>query len=246
MSNTFEFDRSDAFVISNVEARATFIIKTYLHIFGSIVAFIAMEAVLIASGVGTAFAQLVFGTSPIVGSLIMMGLLMGGSWLASGMANSRSLGMQYAGLTLYTLAETLFFLPFLALYILHFNQGTAVGLAGGTTFLLFAVLSLIVFLSRKDFSFLRSAIAFGSAAAFLFILIYIACSFFMPLPGIVFLVFAYAMVVLACMIILYQTSNILYHYGEDQYVAAALFVFSAIMLLFWYLLQIFMYFSRND
>jgi FtsH-binding integral membrane protein len=48
------------------------------------------------------------------------------------------------------------------------------------------------------------------------------------------------MVVLASGYILYHTSNVLHHYGTEQYVAAALALFASVALLFWYVLQLFM------
>ena len=46
------------------------------------------------------------------------------------------------------------------------------------------------------------------------------------------------MVIFAGAAILYQTSNILRHYRTDQHVAAALALFAAIALLFWYILRL--------
>jgi hypothetical protein len=56
--------------------------------------------------------------------------------------------------------------------------------------------------------------------------------------------FSVAMVALAAGGILYETYNIKNAYSTDQYVAAALQLFSSIMLLFWYILRILM--SRRD
>jgi FtsH-binding integral membrane protein len=38
--------------------------------------------------------------------------------------------------------------------------------------------------------------------------------------------------------ILYDTSNVLYHYPEDRYVAASLELFASVALLFWYVLRL--------
>jgi FtsH-binding integral membrane protein len=54
------------------------------------------------------------------------------------------------------------------------------------------------------------------------------------------------MVALASGAILYNTSNILHHYRTDQHVAAALALFAAVALLFWYILQIIMRTSSRD
>jgi FtsH-binding integral membrane protein len=52
------------------------------------------------------------------------------------------------------------------------------------------------------------------------------------------------MIVLASGYILFYTSNILRHYRTDQHVAAALALFSAIALLFWYVVRLILQ-SRN-
>ena len=49
------------------------------------------------------------------------------------------------------------------------------------------------------------------------------------------------MVVVAAGYILYYTSNILHHYPIGAHVAAALALFAAVALLFWYLLQFLMH-----
>ena len=54
------------------------------------------------------------------------------------------------------------------------------------------------------------------------------------------LLFSGAMVVLAGGYTLYYTSNVLHHYRTDQHVAASLALFSAVALMFWYILRIFM------
>jgi FtsH-binding integral membrane protein len=50
--------------------------------------------------------------------------------------------------------------------------------------------------------------------------------------------YSYAMIALACGYILYDTSNVMRHYRTNQHVAAALALFAAVMLLFWYVLRI--------
>lgn len=54
------------------------------------------------------------------------------------------------------------------------------------------------------------------------------------------------MVALACGFIIYDTSNIIHHYGTDQHVSAALQLFASVALLFWYVLRIFMSVSSDD
>ena len=69
--------------------------------------------------------------------------------------------------------------------------------------------------TRTDFSFLRGALVLGSLLALGLIVASI-------LFGALGVVFSVAMVGLADGAILYPTSNIMYHYRTDQYVAASL------------------------
>jgi len=52
--------------------------------------------------------------------------------------------------------------------------------------------------------------------------------------------FSVAMVAVAGASILYDTSNVLHHYSEDRYVAAALELFASVALMLWYVLRLFM------
>src|SRR5678810_865100 len=57
--------------------------------------------------------------------------------------------------------------------------------------------------------------------------------------------FSVAMVGLAGAAILYDTSNVLHHFPEDRYVAAALQLFASVALMFWYVLQLILSLSRR-
>ena len=95
-------------------------------------------------------------------------------------------------------------------------------------------MTTVVFITRKDFSFLRSILIFGTIAAFGAIACGVLFNFALG-P-----IFIYAMIALACGYILYDTSNVMLHYRTTQYVAAALALFASVALLFWYVLQLFM------
>ena len=58
--------------------------------------------------------------------------------------------------------------------------------------------------------------------------------------------FSAAMVVLAAGYILYYTSNVMQHYPIGSHVAASLALFSAVALLFWYILRLVMAFAGDD
>ncbi len=159
------------------------------------------------------------------------------SMVASNWAVSAvSPGTQYAGLGLYVLAESIIFAPML--FIANRIDPSVIPSAAWTTLALFGGLTAAVFITRKDFSFLRTFLVFGGFAAMGFILIAILFQFQL---GAIFL---YAMIALACGYILYDTSNVLHHYRIGQHVAAALALFASVALLFWYLVQLFL--SRRD
>jgi hypothetical protein len=110
--------------------------------------------------------------------------------------------------------------------------------AGLITLSMFTGLTAVVFLTNKDFSFLRTALVIGG---FISIGLIVAGALFGFDLG---LWFSVGMVVLASVSILYQTSQIKNQYETDQHVAAALQIFSSVMLLFWYVLRILM--SRKN
>ena len=216
---------------ASVIDRAEFIRKTYTHMALAILAFIVVEAILLRwSGAQKLVYTMVRGYN----WLIVLGVFMGVSWLADKWArSSTSKQMQYAGLGLYVLAEAFIFLPLL--YVAkNFAGESVIGSAGFVTLGLFAGLTFVVFSTRKDFSFLRNILGVGGFVALGIIVASIMFGFTLGV------LFAGIMVAFAAGAILYTTSNIIHHYRTDQYVAAALSLFASVMLLFWYILQIFM------
>ena len=220
------------------DARATFIKKTYLHLLGAILACVAIDALIL-----TVFEAQIAGMVGWVVQgwhwLAFLGAFMAVSWIADRWAHSNvSREMQYVGLGLYVLAEAIIFVPLLFI-AQRFGPDDVIVSAGLITAVVFGGLTLIVLVTKVDFSFLRWAITVGCVAAFGLIV----ASVFMG--GLTLgLWFSVAMVVLACGIILYNTSNVLHHYHTEQYVAASLALFASVALLFWYILQIFM--SMDD
>ena len=106
--------------------------------------------------------------------------------------------------------------------------------AAALTLLGFTTLTFIVFMTRKDFSFLRPFLMWGGILAIGTIVLGALFGFDLGL------FFSVAMIVLAGGSILYDTSNVLHHFPEDRYVAAALELFASVALMFWYVLRIFM------
>jgi FtsH-binding integral membrane protein len=162
-------------------------------------------------------------------------VFMGAAWIARAWASSNSSrGMQYLGLALYVVAEAVIFLPLL--YIAdHFSPDPhVIQKAGIMTLAVFGGLTITVFLTGRDFSYLGPVLSIGCCLALAFVVAGLLLGFGIGLW------FCLAMVALACGFIIYDTSNVLHHYRTDQHVGAALELFAAVALLFWYVLQIFM------
>lgn len=213
--------------------RSLFIRNTYLHMAGAILAFVLLELVYFSLFKNQIESAVVLLHKTQWAWLIVLGAFVGVSWLAESWARGgASRGMQYAGLGLYVFAESIIFAPLL--YLANEFAPGAITSAAIMTLIITGGLSLVVYVSRVDFSFLRMFLYFGGLAAISLIVASLVMGFDMGVW------FPMAMVVLAGGYILYQTSNILHHYRTDQYVAAALSLFAAVALLFWYVLQLFM------
>jgi FtsH-binding integral membrane protein len=213
------------------DERATFIAKTYTHLAGAIMAFVLLEAVLLNLPITAQMVEFMVGQQ--YSWLLVMGGFMAVSWIANSWALSAdSLPKQYLGLSLYVVAEAVVMAPLL--YIAQTFHPGIIGTAAVATLGLFGVMTCVVFITRQDFSFLRSVLMFGGIAAFGLIICAILFNFALG-P-----IFTYAMIALACGYILFYTSNVLHHYRTTQYVAAALALFASVALLFWYVLRMFM------
>lgn len=224
------------------DVRATFIRKTYAHLAGAIAAFIALEFVLFSiPGLRESALTLMLGGK--FSWLFVLGGFMVASWLANKWAmSSTSLGMQYAGLGLYVVAEAVIFFPLLIMAAdpRFLGQPAIIGQAAIITGFMFGGLTLIAFTTKKDFSFLGGILKIGGLVA----LGLIVASIFMGFNLGIW--FSGAMVLIASISILYNTSNIIHHYGTTQYVAASLGLFASVALLFWYVLRILMALSGRD
>lgn len=215
---------------AGVEERAAFIMRTYMHLAGAIFAFVVLETALFFTGIAQALVPYMVGRGSWA---IVLFAFIGVSWIADRWARSAtSLPMQYAGLGLFVVAEAIIFLPMIAI-ALQFDPN-AIPTAALVTLVLFGGLTGIVFLTRKDFSFMRGILGVLALAA----LGLIVCSMIFGFS--LGVLFSGAMVALAGGYILYNTSNVLHHYRTDQHVAAALTLFADVALMFWYVLRIFM------
>lgn len=220
------------------DARRTFIRKTYSHLAAAIYAFVAIEFLLFQTDFPGWFASQLTGQWSW---LIVLGAFMAVSWIADSWArSSTSIGMQYAGLFLYVLAEAIIFVPLLfiasgqSVQFQGFGDVGVVPAAGVTTLVVFGGLTAFTFLTKTDFSFLRGFLSIAIMGALALIVISVFMGFSLGVW------FSWLMVVVASGYILYYTSNVMQHYRTDQYVAASLALFASVALLFWYVIQIFL------
>lgn len=217
--------------LSNAErsaSRAAFLKKTYFNLALAILVFIGIEGLLMQWQPAIELAQtMVSGRSWLVVLFVFMGI----SWLANSWAlQPSSIGKQYAGLYLYVAAEAVVFLPLLLLA--NAIAPDTIGQAAILTLSLAGGLTAVVFITGKDFSFLG---AFLSIGFFVSLGVIVCALIFGWQLG---LWFSLAMAGFAAVAVLYQTGATIYRYDDSQYVAAALGLFAAIAMLFWYILQI--------
>lgn len=220
-----------------IDERAGFIRKTYAHLLGAILALVGLDALIFA------FVDVQWLTGLMMGGrwswLVVLGLFMGVSWLATSWAQSdTSRPIQYAGLGLYVVAEAIILAPMLAIALIVGGPGTILT-AALATLAIFAALTAIVWFTAADLSFLRGGLMLAGIAAMGVIIAAIAFGFELG-P-----IFSVLMIALASGYILYHTSNVVHHYRIDQHVAASLALFASVALMFWYVLRIVMSMNRN-
>ena len=141
-----------AAIDASAAKRKEFIQKTYAHTAGATAALAALDAALLQiPGVGEIAVKMFAGYT----WLLVLAVFMGVSHIANKWAHTATtLNKQYMGLGLFILAEAIIFLPLLYIASAYFPQ--AIPVAGIATLALFAGLTLIVFTTGADFSFLRS------------------------------------------------------------------------------------------
>ncbi len=213
--------------------RVAFYKKTYAHVAGGVLVFILFEYILLQS-------------ETVVNFMLSMTdgwrwlIMLGGFMFVTNYAEKMTLktpdkNMQYLAFGIYILAEALIFVPLIYIAAFYMDSGPEIlNQAAIVTLALFTGLSAVVFVTKKDFSFLKTGLTVGF---FIAIGLIIAGSLFGFNLG---LWFSVGMCLLAAGSIIYQTSNLVHKYTDDDYIPAALGLFASLMLLFWYVLSIFM------
>ncbi len=221
----------------DVDARARFIVRTYNHLFGALALFTLVEIALFTSGVADRIAVTLLSAG--AGWLLVLGGFMLVGWFASRTAHTASSkAAQYGALALYVVAEAIIFVPLL--YVAERIAPSTIKSAAAISLVGFGALTGIVFVTRKDFSFLGAFLKWAGIAALLLIAAGLLFGFQLGT------FFSVAMIGFAGAAILYDTSNVLRQFPEDRYVAASLQLFASVALLFWYVLQLLMSLQSRD
>ena len=233
-----------------VSDRVSLLRKTYAHLGVALIAFAAITAFMMRYMTETSlrFSKFAFGGQ--LNWLLILGLFMVVGIVAQKLAQSESSrALQYLGLGVAVVAEAVLLQPLLWIAMIKFGDPRmfiagadgGMGAAGGVilqaalvTIAIFGGLTLTVFLTKKDFSFLRGALTVASFAA---LGIIIASAIFGFSLGVIFVG---AMIVLMAGYILYQTTLVMSYFPPSSYVAASLMLFATIATLFWYVLQLIM------
>lgn len=223
-----------------VSERVAFLRRTYAILGLALLAFVGITAALMRTEFSYNFS--VKATSGYMWLLVIMGFVAIGM-IAERLARSEtSRGLQYLGLGLAVGAQALIMQPLLWVAYLQSKTtadfNTLILTAALITGAIFVGLTLTVFVTKKDFSFMRGALMIATFAAFGIIVASIIFGFQLGA------VFAGAMILLMAGYILYQTSVIMAEFPPTAHVAAALMLFSTIATLFWYVLRLLMELRR--
>lgn len=243
-----------------VSDRVTFLRKTYAHLGVALIAFAATTAIMMRymTEFSLRFAAWTWEPRSFHWILILVGFI-GGNILCQRLALSqRSRGIQYAGLAVAIFIWSLLLQPMIWYAMIRFGNAHEIFAADGVhaalsakaaailgeaaiiTLAIFIGLTATVFITRKDFSFLRGALSMGMFAV---LGIAIASWIFGFQLG---ALYSGVVILLLGGYILYETSLVMGAFPPTAYVAAALMLFTTVVTLFIYVLDIVMRMNRRN
>jgi FtsH-binding integral membrane protein len=209
-----------------LDARARFIARVYAHVAAAIVALVAFEVALFRSGLADSIRH----SMRAVPWILILGAFMIVGWLARRVAwKLDSVAAQYGALGCYIVAKGLIILPLL--YRADQYAPGAIESAAQLTLLMAAALTLVVWWTRRDFTFLRGILRWGGIMALVAIITAVSFGWYLGTW------FNLAMVTLAGGSVLYDTTKVMKHHRRNRYVAEALSLFASIALMFYYVLR---------
>jgi len=238
-----------------VSDRVAFLRKTYAHLGVALIAFAAITAGMMRFATETSLKFSLWAFKGQWNWLAVLGLFMVVGWVAEKLARSNTSSvLQYLGLGIAVIAEAVLLQPMLWIVIIKFGNpelffnGQEGGLGSGgkiileaavITIAIFGGLTATVFVTKKDFSFMRGVLMLCTFGALGVILASMAFGFHLGA------VFSGLMILLMAGYVLYQTSLVMSYFPPTGYVAAALMLFSTIATLFWYVLRLMMELNRR-
>lgn len=230
MENTF--DNKVLLIESTDQVRVEFYKKTYAHVAGGVLLFVLFEYLLLQSDTIVNFMMSM--TQGWRWLVMLGGFMLATNYAENTIMKTADKNIQYMAYALYVFAQAIIFVPLLYIAVIYTDGAALVQQAAIVTLALFAGISAVVFVTKKDFSFLKAGLTVGFFIAMGLIVAGALFGFDLGLW------FSVGMCVLAGGSILYQTSNLVNKYGTEDYIPASLGLFASLMLLFWYVLQIFM------
>ena len=240
-----------AVATAGVSDRVAFLRRTYAHLGFALVAFVLVTAAMMRYATELSLRLSLLGGHGAGSLLLLMLMFVAVNYGAQRLATSEtSPGLQYLGLGIAVVAWSVWVQGLIWMVLVTFGHPGAL-LAGGSlhaalsgkaalvlgeatavTLAIFIGLTVTVFVTRKDFSFLRGALSIG---AFAMIGIALAAILFGFNIGMLYCAFG---ALLMAGYILYETSQIMSYFRPTQHVAAALMLFTTVVTLFIYVLRI--------
>lgn len=240
-----------------VSDRVTFLRKTYAHLGVALIAFAGLTAFMMSYMSELSLRWAFWGTQGM-NWLLVLGMFIGVNIGAQRLARAEtSRSLQYLGLGLAVVMWSFLIQPMIWVAVLKFGNpaeilrpegvhvvlsaqaAAVIGEATIITLAIFIGLTLTVFMTRKDFSFMRGILSICTFAALGTIVASILFGFTLGS------LFSAAMVLLMSGYILYQTTLVMSYFRPTQHVAAALMLFATVVTLFLYVLDLVMAGNRR-
>lgn len=195
---------------------------------------LTMIPTVIGAFVGMSMSFAFMAKSPIMGSLLMFGAMIGMMFAVTKLRNSIWGVVALLG---FTFVAGVFLGPILQVAMHLRNGAQLIGMAAGGTGIIFFSLATLATVTKKDFSFMGKFLFIG-------LILLIVASFanmFFQIPAMSLTISAIAVLIFSAFI-LYDVSRIV-NGGETNYVMATLGLFLSIYNLFIHLLSLLMAFS---
>lgn len=192
---------------------------------------VTMIPTIIGAFIGTSISFSFMTEHPIIGSLLMFGVMMGMLFAVAALRNSV---WGIVALLGFTFVAGVFLGPILQ-HALHFSNGAQlVGMAAGGTGIIFFTLATIATVTKKDFSFMGKFLFVGMIV----LLVAMVANMFLQIPALS-LAISSAVILVFSLFLLHDLSRIVTG-GETNYVMATTGVYMSLFNIFANLLQLLM------